>query len=222
MTHSRRYFSVSVTSFAPWGQFLELIAPLLVLACLVQTLEKLLGMYLDSTQKLRNAYNSTKTIAMHSIECKLIEVKEAKALQQILHSFLHAQARIINPQDSGFRRTLVRACPESHGWLESKKGTLAICLFPPLTAFKRACVTALNLLKADVSAHIEQGRKHASSYAFLRVLCASVVKNVKNNFLRKLYLERVFFVFWKNGSSFASISQFLKVEGITLHTIREF
>ncbi len=30
------------------------------------------------TQKLRNAYISTKIIAMHSIECKLIEVKEAK------------------------------------------------------------------------------------------------------------------------------------------------
>ena len=30
---------------------------------------------------------------MHSIECKLIEVKEAKTLQQMLHSFLHAQER---------------------------------------------------------------------------------------------------------------------------------
>jgi len=119
---------------------------------------------------------------MHSIECKLIEVKEAKTLQQMLHSFLHAQERIINPQDNGFRRTLVRACPESHGWLESKKGTLAICLFPPLTAFKRARVTALNLLKPDISAHIEQGSKHASSHTFLRVLCASVVKNVKITF----------------------------------------
>jgi len=46
---------------------------------------------------------------MHSIECKLIEVKEAKALQQIIHSFLFAQKRTINPQNSGFRPTLVRA-----------------------------------------------------------------------------------------------------------------
>jgi len=45
--------------------------------------------YIDSTQKLRNAYISTKIITMHSIEYKLIGVKEAKALQQILHSFLH-------------------------------------------------------------------------------------------------------------------------------------
>ena len=57
------------------------------------------------TQKLRNAYISTEIIAMHSIECKLIEVKEAKTLQQMLHSFLHAQERTINPQDSGFRCT---------------------------------------------------------------------------------------------------------------------
>jgi len=34
---------------------------------------------------------------------------------------------------------------------------LAICLFPSLTCFKKARVTALNLLKHDVSAHLEQG-----------------------------------------------------------------
>ena len=31
---------------------------------------------------------------MHSIECKLIELKEVKTLQQMLHSFLHTQERI--------------------------------------------------------------------------------------------------------------------------------
>ncbi len=116
---------------------------------------------------------------MHSIECKLIEVKEAKTLQQMPHSFLHAQERTINLQDSGFRRTLVRACPESHGWLESKKGTLAICLFPSLTCFKRARVTALNLLKHDVSAHLEQGL--LPSHAPLSVSFGG--KNVINDFL---------------------------------------
>jgi len=35
-------------------------------------------------------------------------------------------------------------------------------------------------------AHIEQGSKHASSYSFLRT--SVVKKNVKNNFLWKLYI----------------------------------
>jgi len=32
-------------------------------------------------------------LKMHSIKCKLIEVKEAKILQQMPHSFLYAQER---------------------------------------------------------------------------------------------------------------------------------
>jgi len=40
---------------------------------------------------------------------------------------------------------------------ESKKGTLAICLVPPLTVIKRARDTAFTHLIADVAAHLEQG-----------------------------------------------------------------
>ena len=43
---------------------------------------------------------------------------------------LPSKKRSINSQDSGFRRTLGRACPERHGSLESKKMPLDSCIYP--------------------------------------------------------------------------------------------
>jgi len=71
---------------------------------------------------------------------------------------LPSKKRSINPQDSGFRRTLGRACPERHGCLESKKMPLKIAAYILTKAGNRAQnkagVLLLSLLPVFVSAQL--------------------------------------------------------------------